>query len=256
MEVHRAHFETIIKGSMEELKFAFDGVVGQFAKDAVGGRDLALEMLMTSFANDLQRSVDRFSHDNMQSTWARFDKNQDGSLQKGEMRNVFYHLLQEIEKNMPQMVQSAMEPAAEHVEQWTSSDSVGALGFDHHQSAGSALLLHASVQARMSSASTKLGQLLSILMDGLIKDSDKISDELFDTIDVNKDGKIDKCEYSKGFAKAFGAVVDFSKITRLVLQQRKKSSPKSEDDPLVNIGAGVVVVAVAAAAFFMWRQKH
>lgn len=256
MAVHRDHFETIIKGSMEELKFAFEGVVGQIVKDAGGGRDLALEMVMTSFASDLQRSVDRFSHDNMQSTWAQFDKNHDGSLQKSEMRNVFSSLLKEIEQNLPKLVQSAMEPAAEHLEHWISSDSVGALGFDHHQSAGSAVLLHANVQARIENAATKLGQLLSILMQGLIKDSDAISDELLDTIDENKDGKVDKREYSKGFAEAFGAVIDFSKITKLVLQQRKRASPKSEDDKLVNIGAGVVVAAVAAAAFFIWRQKH
>lgn len=259
MAVHRDHFDTIIKGSMEDLKFAFEGVVGEIVKDASCGRDLALEMVMTSFASDLQRSVDRFSHDNMQSTWSQFDKNQDGSLQKSEMRNVVSSLLTEIHKNLPQMVQSATEPAAENLEHWIASDSVGALGFGHATGSAQAMVLHANVQARITKAATKFSQLLSILILGLEKDSAAISDELFDTIDVDKDGKVSKREYSEGFAEAFGTVVDFSKITRLVLQQRpsfKQKQVSQSDDQFANVGAGLVVVAVAAAAFLMWRQKH
>lgn len=258
MAVHREHFDTIIKGSMDELKFAFEGVVGEIVKDA-SGRDLALEMVMSSFASDLQRSVDRFSHDNMESTWSKFDKNQDGALQKEEMRDVVSSLLDDIAKSLPQMVQSATEPAAENLEHWIASDSVGALGFGHASGSGAAIALHANVQDRVTKAADKLGRLLSVLMQGLLEESAAISDELFDTIDVNKDGKVTKREYSKGFAAAFGAVVDFSKITRLVLQQRtsrKQKQVSQQDEQLASVGAGLVVLTVAAAAFFLWRQKH
>jgi len=258
MAVHRDHFDNIIKGSMEELKFAFEGVVGEIVKDASGGRDLALEMVMTAFAGDLQRSVDRFTHDNMQNTWSQFDRNQDGALQKSEMRNVVSSLLTEISNNLPQMVQKATEPAAHNLEQWISSDSVGALGFNAHTNSGSVKALHTSVQDRVAKAATKLGQLLSILMTGLLKDSDAISDELFDTIDEDKDGQVTKREYSDGFAEAFGAVVDFGKITRLVLHQRSSSKQvlKSDLNSTDNVVAGLVVLAVAAAVFFVLKQKH
>jgi len=257
MADHRDHFDTIIEGSMAELKSSFEGVVGEIVKDVGSGRDLALEMVMTTFASDLQRSVDRFSHETMQSTWSQFDKNNDGALQKSEMRDVVSSLLNDIHNNLSQMVLSAMEPAAQNLEQWISSDTVGALGF-HQNNSGSTIALHSCVKARITNAATKLSSLLSILMQGLLKDSAAISDELFDTIDVDKDGKVTKREYSDGFAEAFGAVVDFNKITRLVLQQRPSSKQGSKSDllPIDNVAALLVVVAVAAAAFFVLKQKH
>lgn len=256
MAVHRDHFDTIIKGSMDDLKFAFEGVVGEIVKDAVNGRDLALEMVMTTFASDLQRQVDRYSHENMQSAWDVYDKNNDGVLVKSEMRKLFSDLLQNIAKNLPQMVQSATEPAAQQLEQWISSDHVGAIGF-HHDNSGAAIILTMQCQERVKKAAGKLSELLKILMLGLSKDSDAISDELFDTIDADKNGSVSKREYSDGFAEAFGAVVDFSKITRLILQQRKpKQNSKSDSISTDNAAALLLVVAVAAAAFFVLKQKH
>lgn len=268
MEKHADHFDVIIKGSMPELTAAFRAVVVEISKDSGSGHDLALDMLMAKVASDLQRSVDRFTHNNLQSTWSRFDKNNDGFLQKEEMREVVKSLLKEIHKNLPQMVNNAMEPTEQNLEQWISSDTVGALGF-HHNDGGSTIALHLSVQKRMEKAQEKLKLLLEALMMGMIGDSAAISDDLFDTIDVYKDGKVSAQEYSDGFAKAFGDVVDFNKITKLLLQTHSSSKRGSKSDVdnmteaqarlqarLDNVTAVLIVAAVATAAFFAWKQKH
>mmetsp|Transcript_53831 Transcript_53831/g.156996 ORF Transcript_53831/g.156996 Transcript_53831/m.156996 type:complete len:273 (-) Transcript_53831:187-1005(-) len=256
MDAHRVHFDAIIKGSMQDLQSAFEGVVGSYIKDA-SGRDLALEMLMTRFASDLQRSVDRFSHTQLEETWAKFDANRDGSLQKQEMRKVVSSLLSAIHQNLPKMVQSAMEPAAENLNEWIESDAYGPMGM--HHSGGMNIALHANVQARVQAASGKLKQLLDLLMQGLLKESDAISDEIFDTIDANKDGKVVKGEFSDAFAEAFGAVIDFSKITREVLRQRsslKRSKSVVDSSDSMVLGAGLFVLAAASAAFILFKRRH
>jgi len=258
MKAHRLHFDTIIKGSIEDLQGAFQGVVSATVKDA-NGRDLALEMLMTRFGTDLQRSVDRMSHEYMEVTWTKFDTNKDGSLQQSEMRNVVQSLLSEIDRNLPKMVRDAMEPAADNLNEWIESDAMGPMGMGH-TAGGMTIALHANVHARVEAAASRLSQLLSLLMKGLLQESVKISDEIFDTVDANKDGKVTKREFSQGFAHAFGAVVDFSKITREVLRQRpalQRSPSMLMDSGVGNlIGSVVIVLAVASAAAMLVKRKH
>lgn len=257
MAAHRVHFDTIIKDSIEDIRGAFDGVVGNAVKDATG-RDLALEMLMTRFASDLQRSVDRMSHESVDVLWANFDNNKDGSLQRTEMRGVVKSLFAELSKDLPQMIRSAMAPAAENLNEWIQSDLTGPMGMGHN-TGGMTIALNANVQARVQTAAGKLSQLLSVLMNGLQQESEGISDEIFETIDSDKNAAVSKREFSRGFAEAFGTVVDFNKITREVLRQRpalqRSPSMLAVDSSVGNlIGAMFIVLAVASAVALVVKR--
>merc|ERR1711879_522005 len=117
-----------------------------------------------------------------------------------------------------------------------------------HNEGGRTFILEANVKARVQKAATKLSDLLAVLMTGLVQDSEAISDEIFDTIDRNKDQKVSKQEFSKNFGDAFGAVVDFTKITREILKQRPQQSSSSL--PVENaVSCGLICLAVASAAF-------
>lgn len=257
MAQHRQTFDTIIDGSMSELKAAFTGVVGESVKDVSGHRDLALEMMLTKFASDLQRSVDRFSHGSIESTWSKFDRNGDGVLQEAEIDEVVKSILSDIQTNLPEMVARAMEPAADNLQQWIESDAFGPMGMGH-KSGGMNIALKENVQARIKSAADKLVALLGSLMKGLLMNTKPISGEIFSTIDANKDGKVSKEEFYDGFAEAFGGVIDFSKITRHVIAQRpnlQRSQSMVESDSGMILGAGLIVLAVASAAFMVYKRR-
>jgi len=256
MQAHRVHFDAIIKGSMQDLQGAFEGVVGGIVKDA-NGRDLALEMLMTRFAADLQRSVDRFSHGHLEAAWTEFDANRDGSLQRPEMRRLVSGLLAGLHKGLPLMIRDATGPAAENLTEWIESDATGPMGM--RGAGGMNVALHAGVQKRVEAASGKLATLLDLLMQGLTKESDAIADEIFAAVDANKDGKVVKREFSDAFAEAFGSVVDFSKITHEMLRQRaalKRSKSALEPSEASPLAAGLLLLAVASAAFILLKQKR
>jgi len=257
---HRKNFDTIIDGVVGDFANVFSDVASQAAKDISGGRDLALEMLLTKFAHDLQRSVDRFSHECVKETWLNFDTNKDGYLQRDEMVKVVETIFKDIQDNIPGMVKHAMEPAADNLQQWIDSEAVGPMGMSH-RSGGMQVAIHANVEARVRTASDKLSKLMADLMKALVENATEISGEMFETIDRDKNGKIDRKEFDKGFAEAFGTVCDFSKLTRAFLRQKpallRSQSMAPQSDTTIVLGAGLLVLAMASAAYMAYkRQRH
>jgi Ca2+-binding EF-hand superfamily protein len=239
---------------MQDIKEALESATGSVLRDIGDSRDLALEMLLTRFASDLQRSIDRFAHQYIDATWEKFDADKDGSLQPKEMRSVVSCLLADINKNLEQMVRNAMEPATENLHDWIASNHVGPIGMGRNPG-GMTIALDANVHKRTEAAAKKLANLLKVLVDGLIRNSDVISDEIFDEVDANKDGKVSKTEFADGFAASIGSVIDFGKITRIILQNRlvrTESAPRptpvsAPGDDGATVGMTYCVLAIAAA---------
>lgn len=270
---HRDNFDTIVQGALPELWDCFENIVSEVGragqveamKDVAGGRDLALEMMMTRLASDLQRKVDRFTHELLEDVWSKYDKNQDGSLQKPEMRNLVKSVFKDIYQNLGALIKEAMEPTADNLKEWIESDATGPMGLRHSPGSPIDIVMTGNVQARIETAAHKLLNVLDPLMTTLMAESDPLSDEIFDAIDANKDGNVTKREFARGFSDAFSFVVDFSKMIRKVLQQRPKLAqpPRTLTRSLSMVNetdyacAAVLTLAAASAALVLFlKRKH
>jgi len=269
MQKHREEFDKIIGKSMHELKAVFNLVLDGTIKDFKYGRDLALEMLLTKFARDLQRATDRFAHESIDATWKKFDKNHDDVLDEKEMERLVSHLLSELTDNLDKMIEFAMEPAAHNLKEWIESDATGPMGM-RHDMGGMGIHMDNDVRKRMTVASQKLKQLLQVLMQALAHDSEPISKEIFDTIDINNDGAVSKQEFLLGFSEAFGSVLDFTKITQILIREREQfdmqlQRPVLQREQSVLIGGdampsivylSLIVVAAVSLGAFVARRRH
>lgn len=241
---------------MQDLISVYQGVAEEILKTRSGSRDLATEMLMSKLGADLQRAVDRFTHEGIESTWSKFDVNRDGFLQESEIHEVVKSLLTDIKENMPLMIQRAMEPAAQNLQEWIESDAFGPIGMGGTRS-GVQTVLERNVQERIGRASEKLSGVLGAMLGKLVSSSKPIAAEIFATVDVNKDGKVSKAEFYECFADAFDQVIDFGKIAQTMILRRSASTlvANTSSDSVTIFGSAIIMLAVASVVFILWKRK-
>eukprot|EP00933_Yihiella_yeosuensis_P063109 TRINITY_DN6617_c1_g3_i3.p1 TRINITY_DN6617_c1_g3~~TRINITY_DN6617_c1_g3_i3.p1 ORF type:complete len:281 (-),score=34.90 TRINITY_DN6617_c1_g3_i3:167-1009(-) len=256
MQVHRDHFDAIVRGSVTNVRTAFTSIL----KDIQDGRDLALEMLMNDFAHTLQRRLDCFVHVSIEENWAKISTANKGYLLPKEMRSLVHDIFAELLHNLPGLVKESIEPSVHHLQDWIHNDSTGPIGFAHgtaHGTGGKQLLMDATAEVRVKEASQKLCDLLSLLMQGLLDNSEIIADELFETLDVNKSGKVTQAEYRAGFAETMGMVFDFSRFTKHVVRERKTGFTATfQDTDVSSILVWVGVAALVGLTYQVFKIKH
>lgn len=264
MREHQVHFDAILRESMAAVTGAFDDVAST-VKDIKGGKSLAMEMLLTHFAHDLQRRIDRSVHKSIDEMWQKFDTSGDGALQKTEMRELVRSVFTDIKGNLAALVKCAMQPATEDLLGWIDSDATGPFA-QASRVGGAHLALELSVQKSIEDASSKLYTLLNKLVDGLLGSTGPVSDEIFDEVDVDKDGKVSKAEFTEGFGEALGSVLDFSRIVKLFIRDRqnsqqilsRSSTSTFGGSPLIGMLFGFGMAAVFAGLGYMVfaRKRH
>lgn len=271
---HVDHFDAIIRGSMDNLMDTFSDIGGkiirEYGRDLAEHQDLALEILATNFAHNIQRKIDRFVHVTVEDVWPQLDSRKDGALELAEMRSVIRGLFNNLELSLPELVKDAFQPALDDLVHYIQSGNMGSAGFGRGTGANHIVMEEIS-KSQIEFASNKLLALLGLLVKGLIASSDAISDELFSEIDVNKDNKVTKAEFSEGFAEAIGPVLDFSRISKLLLEQRAKRAARatrgklmrsssfeasSMDLPTVLLGCGFVVLLGGLAYSTFQKMRH
>eukprot|EP00931_Biecheleriopsis_adriatica_P100367 TRINITY_DN75693_c0_g1_i1.p1 TRINITY_DN75693_c0_g1~~TRINITY_DN75693_c0_g1_i1.p1 ORF type:complete len:296 (+),score=57.42 TRINITY_DN75693_c0_g1_i1:51-938(+) len=271
LAAHRQRFDEIVKKNIGDMTMIMEGLAGdQLMKESRRGQeDMAAEMLMTEFAHAMQRRLDRFVSETVQSNWSVIDSNKDGSLDKKELRKVVDTIFQSLKSSLEAMVHEAMQPAIQDLYEWVHSNAMGPIDFGHG-SGGMHLAMEANTQARIQQASVKLTSLFSKIIEGLIQSSADISDELFDTLDANKDGKVTPTEFSSGFSEAITPVLDFKRIALLLTQElvRSRSSLRRSQTNLLpadselgtflwGVGFAVAMGALAyQARHFVLDRRH
>lgn len=264
LDAHRQRFDEIIRKDLGAMKQIMEGLAGdQLLKESRRGQqDMATEMLMNEFAHAMQRRLDRFVNETVQSNWSEIDVNKDGTLDKMELRKVVSTILRSLQMCMEALVQEAMTPAVQDLHEWISSNAMGPIDFARG-SGGMHMAMEANTQARIQQAGVKLNALFTKIVEGLNQSSADISDELFETLDSNKDGKLSQKEFSSGFSEALSPVLDFKRIGMLLTQDMRSRSqslgraqsvmlPTDSDLGSFLWGAGFAV----AMAALVYQARH
>lgn len=218
---HRENLTSIVKRSLDSIKEELYLVLGSTIADLGDHRDLALEMLVSSFTHDMQRRTDRFVHQNISTIWVEIDTDKNGTLDVTEMRALVKKILFQLKESLPTLVQSAMQPAMENLHAWIESDATGPFSM-RHGSGGLRIAQDANVQGRVAAANDKMTNLFGLLFEVLVQNSDELAAEVFDEVDEDKDGKVTQAEFTEGFGEAMGQILDFSKIVSELLSSRSQ----------------------------------
>lgn len=220
MVKHQEHFDVIVKGSMQHIRDLLEQAAGSTIKDLGEGRDMAMEMLMISFAHELQRRMDRFVHLSIDAGWSKYATAAQESLDTAGLRKLVKDLFESLAQGMPDLVSNSTQPALESLEGWVMHDSTGPMGVPGTGALHAAREL--KMQADINEAKSKLSNLFVLIMQGLSNSSDSIADEIFSEIDVNRDGLTTKEEFLHGFGEAMGSVLDFSRIVKRIFANRSQ----------------------------------
>eukprot|EP00930_Biecheleria_cincta_P039681 TRINITY_DN27257_c0_g1_i3.p1 TRINITY_DN27257_c0_g1~~TRINITY_DN27257_c0_g1_i3.p1 ORF type:complete len:282 (+),score=64.76 TRINITY_DN27257_c0_g1_i3:90-935(+) len=261
LQNHRAHFDTIIRGSLPNIRSLLEEAGGPLLKDLGKRRDLGLEMLMTNFAHGMQRKVDRFVHTSVESAWSEIDTDGDGTLDKSEMKKLVDSLFGSLHASMPALVRESVQPAMDDLHEWLHSDAFGPTGFGHN-SGGVHKWMESQRMAAIEKQCNALSGTFALLIDALRISSQQISDELFSMLDANKDNRVSKEEFSEGFAEGMGQVLDFSRMVRMILKEKHESLTESHSGlPLDGMqsaiwGLGFATLMAGLLYTSVQRMKH
>merc|ERR1711957_63001 len=125
-------------------------------------------------------------------------------------------------------VNAAMEPALNDLQSWIESDLVGPFRQAGGEDAGKHFVVQAQSQKRVKDASGKLLDLLTRVLDAMLKNADAIADEVFDEVDADKDKRVTQSEFSAGFVEAFSSALDFTRIVKATIPARKSGTLRSQ----------------------------